>query len=114
LKSTAIPVDVRPGSVISQKPRVKPGFLDVAACTLAPHDFVQLTRGGQQSPSDPLVGNNSAVAAVPIDVVKKRSSVPRGSNNYVNANGQVYAQSSGLLAAVGSNWAADCSALLSK
>jgi RHS repeat-associated protein len=103
-----------PGSVNPQKPGRKPDLLDYAACTLAPHDFVQITSAARQSQSDLLVGNNAALPAGPLDVNKKGTSAPKGSTNYVNTNGQVYAQSSALLAMAGSNWASDCLPLLSK
>jgi RHS repeat-associated protein len=105
-----ITVYTSPGSKVTQTPRVKP---TLAGCLLAPHDFVQQAYGGSQGPSDPLVGNNAAVPAGPIDVNKRRASMPKGNSNYVNAGGQTIAQSRALATVTVMNTISDC-ALISQ
>jgi len=103
-------VYVQPGSKSTQAPRAKP---TLASCLLAPHDFIQQAYGGLQRPSDPLVGNNAAVPAGPVDVNKRKTSVSKGNSNYVNADGQYRAQARSLATVTVMNTISDC-ALMAK
>jgi RHS repeat-associated protein len=101
----SIAVYVAPGSKLPQARLPKPSL---AACLVAPHDFVQTAYGGRQSPSDALVGNNNQVPNMHTDIVARKASSPKGTKQSVGNAGQFSAQFNSLAVNTLANTIADC------